>query len=140
MDQAREPELVFYDGGCGLCHASVRFVAARDRGGTRFRFAPLGGETFAAKRVGEATHTGGADSVVVRRRDGALLTKSGAAIHILRRLGGVWAGLGWAAAWVPKRVRDGVYDRVAAVRHRVFGRRTEACPGVPAGMRERFLP
>ena len=39
-------ELVFYDGRCGLCHHSVRFLLARDRDGALFRYAPLFGETF----------------------------------------------------------------------------------------------
>ena len=40
------PELVFYDGDCGLCHRTVRFLLARDPEGSLFLFAPLFGETF----------------------------------------------------------------------------------------------
>ena len=39
-------EIIFYDGHCGLCHAAVRFVVARDDREEGFVFAPLGGETF----------------------------------------------------------------------------------------------
>ena len=39
-------DIVFYDGGCALCHHSVRFLVARDRDGSRFRFAPIGGACF----------------------------------------------------------------------------------------------
>ncbi|HZH02738.1 MAG TPA: DCC1-like thiol-disulfide oxidoreductase family protein [Myxococcaceae bacterium] len=39
---ASDSDILFYDGGCGLCHRAVRFVLARDPAG-RFRFAPLGG-------------------------------------------------------------------------------------------------
>ena len=35
------PERLFYDGTCALCHGAVRFVLARDRDGSAFRFAPL---------------------------------------------------------------------------------------------------
>ena len=41
-------DILFYDGSCGLCHRAVRFILAEDRSGTAFRFAPLGGETFAS--------------------------------------------------------------------------------------------
>ena len=34
--------VLFYDGSCGLCHASVRFILLRDRRGT-LAFAPLAG-------------------------------------------------------------------------------------------------
>ncbi|MBI5445766.1 MAG: DUF393 domain-containing protein, partial [Deltaproteobacteria bacterium] len=34
------PDLVLYDGGCGLCHRSVSFLARRDQDGSGFVFAP----------------------------------------------------------------------------------------------------
>src|SRR5579885_2416758 len=40
------PELIFYDGHCGLCHGFVKFALARDREGARFRFAPLPEQTL----------------------------------------------------------------------------------------------
>ena len=41
--------LILYDGVCGLCHASVRWLMKRDRG--RLRYAPLQGETASALRA-----------------------------------------------------------------------------------------
>jgi predicted DCC family thiol-disulfide oxidoreductase YuxK len=135
---ARDPELLFYDGGCGLCHRSVRFVAARDAAG-RFRFAPLGGETFRAL-VPEAERPGLPDSIVVRRDDGALLVRSDAALHVLRRLGGRWRAVAAALAVLPHAVRDALYDAVARRRRRWFARPGEACPLVPPHLRARFAP
>ena len=37
------PDLLFYDGTCGLCHRAVTFALARDPDGSRFRFAALQG-------------------------------------------------------------------------------------------------
>ena len=37
--------VVLYDGTCGLCHRSVRWLMKRDR--RRLWYAPLQGETFA---------------------------------------------------------------------------------------------
>ena len=137
-DGAREPELLFYDGGCGLCHRSVRFVAAADRAG-RFRFAPLGGDTFRAL-VPEERRGGLPDSIVVRRADGALLVRSDAALHVLRRLGVGWRAVVVLLALVPRRLRDAGYDFVARRRLRWFARPDVACPLVPPHLRARFAP
>jgi predicted DCC family thiol-disulfide oxidoreductase YuxK len=130
-------EILFYDGGCGLCHHFVRFVIRADREGRRFRFAPLGGATFASL-VPEAERAALPDSVVVRRADGRLLTRSAAAVHVMRRLGGVWRLLGAALVLVPRPLRDLGYDLVAGARGRVFTKPAEACPVTPPTLRARF--
>jgi predicted DCC family thiol-disulfide oxidoreductase YuxK len=132
------PEVLFYDGGCGLCHRFVRFVATRDRAG-RFAFAPLGGEHFLAS-VPEPQRAILPDSLVLRTADGNLHLRSSAVLAALRALGGFWRMLATAAGVVPAPVRDAVYDFVARVRYRVFGRTREACPIVPPDLRRRFLP
>jgi predicted DCC family thiol-disulfide oxidoreductase YuxK len=136
--QRAEHDLLFYDGGCGLCHRSVRFVAAADREGA-FHFAPLGGEAFLAKVPAERR---GAlpDSIVVWRADGELLLRSDAAIHILFRIGGGWSLLAALLDGVPRRVRDAAYDFVARRRLRWFPRPKDSCPLVPPRLRARFVP
>ncbi|MEO1236432.1 MAG: DCC1-like thiol-disulfide oxidoreductase family protein [Planctomycetota bacterium] len=132
-------DVVYYDGGCGLCHRSVRFLLPRDRGGARFRFAPIGGQTF-GERVSEAERAGLPDSIVVLTAGGDLLTRSEAVLHVLGRLGGGWGVLAKLGRVVPRGLRDWGYDRVAAARHRFFAKPAEACPIVPPEQRERFLP
>jgi predicted DCC family thiol-disulfide oxidoreductase YuxK len=39
---------------------------------------------------------------------------------------------------VPRRLRDFVYDFVARIRYRVFGRRDDLCPVMPPELRARF--
>jgi predicted DCC family thiol-disulfide oxidoreductase YuxK len=134
---APPPELIFYDGHCGLCHRGVRFVLARDKGGTAFRFAPLGGESFQAL-VPENVRGGLPDSLIVRTADGRLLTRGQGMRHILRRLGGPWRLLGGLLGLLPVRFLDWTYDGVARVRHRLFARPPEACPLVPPALRSRF--
>jgi predicted DCC family thiol-disulfide oxidoreductase YuxK len=133
------PEMLFYDGYCGLCHRAVKFVLKHDKTGKAFRFAPLQGETFSAF-VPEKKRAGLPDSIVVRTRDGALLARSAAFIHILRRLGGGWRVLAAILGVVPRALRDAVYDLVARVRYRIFGRRDDVCPIVSAELRKRFDP
>lgn len=72
--------------------------------------------------------------------DGALLVRSNAFLHILRRLGGGWKVLGSALSIIPRPVGDLVYDFIARVRYRVFGTRDELCPIVPQDLRSRFEP
>jgi len=89
----------------------------------------------------EAERRGGLpDSVVVRVYDGRLLVRSEAFLHILRRLGGGWRVLAALLGMIPRGLRDFVYDFVARVRYRVFGRRDDLCPIVPAELRARFDP
>jgi predicted DCC family thiol-disulfide oxidoreductase YuxK len=130
-------ERIFYDGSCGLCHRAVRFVIARDQEGRRFRYAPLHGTTFAAL-VSEERRVGLPDSVVVLTEDGRLLIRSDAFIHILRRLGGFWRFVAGIVGVIPRAIRDGMYDFIARVRYRMFGRRVEVCPVTPAELRARF--
>lgn len=127
--------LVFYDGTCGLCHRAVRFALARDRDGSRFRFAPLDSEAF-RRRVPDAAAL--PDSIVIRAPDGTLLVRSAAVIHVLERAGGAWKLLGRALGALPTRLRDAIYDDVAAVRYRLFRRPAEVCPVTPPDLRSRF--
>ncbi len=120
---------LFYDGGCGLCQRSVRFVAARERSG-RIRFAPLGGEAFHRLIPGSA-RSGLPNSLLVCTPDGALLCRSAALIHLLGRMGPGWCLAGVLLAWVPQGLRDGAYDWVAR-------RRVSACAWRPPATDPRF--
>lgn len=132
------PELLFYDGGCGLCHRAVRFVLWADPEGRAFRFAPLGGGTFEAL-VTAPERERLPDSLVVRTAAGALLTRSTGALHALRRLGGGWRVLAAVLGLVPRPIRDAGYDFIAGVRFRLFAKPADACPFVPPPLRDRFL-
>ena len=134
-----EGPIVFYDGDCGLCHHTVTFLVARDREG-RFRYAPLGGPTV-AELVPEQERLLLPDSVVLFDPDrGELLVRSEAVRRCLQLLGGVWGLLGALMTCIPRVLRDGVYDFIARIRHRVFAPPPDACPLVPVELRGRFLP
>jgi predicted DCC family thiol-disulfide oxidoreductase YuxK len=123
-------ENIFYDGSCGLCHWAVRFVIGEDTSERKFRFAPLGGKAFeslipAAQRVGLP------DSLVVLTTDGRILVRAAAAIHILRRLGGVWICVARLLRFLPRPIADSAYDFIARSRYRLFSRTREACLIIP---------
>jgi predicted DCC family thiol-disulfide oxidoreductase YuxK len=133
----QQTEIIFYDGHCGLCHRAVTFVLKHDRSGTAFRFAPLQGTTF-QERVPAGQRTNLPDSMAVQTASGALLLRSDAWLHILRRLGGGWRVGAALVAVVQRPLRDAFYNSIARIRYRVFGRRDELCPIVPAELRKRF--
>jgi predicted DCC family thiol-disulfide oxidoreductase YuxK len=138
-DRAAAParDMVFYDGSCGLCHRTVRFTLARDRDGSRFRYAPLAGATFAAA-YDAAVRESLPDSIVVRTADGRTLTRSAAVLHLGERLGGGWRMLARTVGLLPGWLLDLAYDAVARVRHRWFARPAESCPMIPPELRSRF--
>lgn len=105
---------LFYDGDCGLCGSAVRFAARHDRSG-QIRFAPLGGETFERLVPAEA-RAGLPDSLLVLTPEGALLTQTGAVIHLLRRMGPAWRWMGTMLAWIPEPLGDLVYRMIARLR------------------------
>jgi predicted DCC family thiol-disulfide oxidoreductase YuxK len=76
----------------------------------------------------------------VLTRDGKLLMRSDASLHTLRRLGGGWIVLANILGLIPRAFRDVMYDFVARIRYRVFGRRDDLCPVVPPNLRARFDP
>jgi predicted DCC family thiol-disulfide oxidoreductase YuxK len=138
--QPRDPlatELVFYDGGCGLCHRLVRFLLAEDRRARAFRFAPLHGELYRA-RISESLRATLPDSLIVCTRSGEVLTRSRAVIHAMEQLGGVWRALAACAAIVPAAMLDAGYDWIARTRHRLFAAPPSACPMLPAHLLRRF--
>jgi predicted DCC family thiol-disulfide oxidoreductase YuxK len=126
-----------YDGDCGFCHAWVRLLLALDGDGARFRFAPLQGET-AHVLLTDAQRRAVGDTVVVRTPDGALLSRSAAAVYVLDRLGGAWRLASAMLSWVPLGLRDAAYDVIARVRHRLAPRPKGVCPLLPPHLRARF--
>jgi predicted DCC family thiol-disulfide oxidoreductase YuxK len=131
-------DFLFYDGHCGLCHGTVRFLARRDPDGSRFRFAPLQGEEI-RRRIPENERGSLPDSIVLLDTAGRLLLRSDAVLHALTRVGGGWAVLAGVLRIVPRGLRDPIYDLVAKVRKRLFRRPDDVCPTLPAELRGRFL-
>jgi predicted DCC family thiol-disulfide oxidoreductase YuxK len=136
---AAQPSLVFYDGACGFCHASVRFFLAEDVSGKAFRFAPLGGPT-AAQALPADLRTERPGTIVVRTPDGSRLTKAAAVEHVASRLGGTWRVGARLLGWLPRAWTDAGYDVVAAMRDRLAPRPSQACPLVSPALLRRFDP
>mgnify|MGYP003631368400 FL=1 len=133
-----EPAIVFFDGECGLCHRTVRWLLAEDTDGASFRFAPLQGDTIASRLTPERIATL-PDSIVLLRPGGELADRSDAVLLILSGLGGLWRLLGSGLRLVPRPLRNLGYDAVARVRKKVFQKPSGLCPMLPPELGARFL-
>ena len=115
--------IVFYDGSCGLCHGFVRFVLRY--GPADIQFAPQ-----ANPRAG---------TVMVRLDNGLELIRSDAVFAVIDRFGGRWRWLVQILRWIPRPLRDPIYDLIARVRNRISKAPEQSCPIVPPELRGRFI-
>jgi predicted DCC family thiol-disulfide oxidoreductase YuxK len=132
------PATVFYDGTCGLCHRTVRFLLAEDRTGL-FQLASMQSPAF-TRLVPLEERAELPDSMVLRGRNGQLLCRARAAIEVGTALGGLWRAIATLWMIVPPEAADRLYDFVAARRHQLFAPPDAACPLVPPRLRTRFVP
>jgi predicted DCC family thiol-disulfide oxidoreductase YuxK len=84
-------------------------------------FIPLQSEEGIALLVNAGLSSREFDSVVLIE-DGRARIKSDAALRALEILGGVWSGARVLRIF-PSGFRDFVYDRIAQLRYRLFGRK-----------------
>jgi len=127
--------VVLFDGVCGLCRSSVRFIIRRDRAGV-FRFASLQSDVGAAlgNRYGVAAR--GLETLVLVEAETAYV-RSDATLRIARRLGVPWSLLGLLLL-IPRFIREPAYRMVSKYRYQWFGRfDRDWVP--PAELSDRFL-
>jgi predicted DCC family thiol-disulfide oxidoreductase YuxK len=141
---------MLYDGVCGVCNRTVRFILKRDPAGV-FRFASL--QSGLAQRI--LTRHGASPSdldtlYVVTNFDPTLtsakkqadaetlLARSEAVVFALGQLGALWRGVAATLRLLPRWLNDWSYVVIARNRYRIFGR-YETCPVPSEDMRVRFL-
>ncbi len=127
--------LVLYDGVCGLCSKSVRFLIRRDRD-RRLMFAPLQGAAAAALRARYPRIPASLDSVVLID-GGEVYLRSKAFLRVSRFLTRPWRW-GWYLRWMPAFLLDLGYLVIARLRYRIWGKK-ESCDLPAPEERARFL-
>jgi predicted DCC family thiol-disulfide oxidoreductase YuxK len=130
-----EQPLVLYDGVCGLCAKSVRWILRHERD-HELRFAPLQGRAAAVLRAKHSVIPETLESVVYVAGDKAYV-RSKAFLHLSRHLRAPWRWL-HAFRWLPGVILDLPYRLVAATRYRIFGK-SDACELPSPEQRARFL-
>jgi len=106
------PLIVFYDGGCGLCHFAVQWIAARDTR-NKFVFAPLGGQTAQQLLPKELPDT------LVLCENGKLSFFAKGAFKICGYLPYPWHALGFLGS-LPEWLINPIYRLVARHRSGLF--------------------
>ncbi len=114
--------LLVYDGDCGFCARSVQFVLRHDRRGT-LQFAARDGRAGRALRERHPDFRGVESLLWVERRGDreVVYAYSDAVLQTAQYLGGVYGLLAAVGGFVPRALRDPVYNLVARVRKRLFG-------------------
>ncbi len=109
--------VLFFDGDCAFCSASVHLVNRLDLRG-RVDFAPLQGELAHQLGLGKHAAGSGGTMVLLREDDGRLFFRSDVLIELGSAIGGFARALALLAI-LPKSWRDALYQFVADRRHRL---------------------
>ena len=126
---------VLFDGVCNLCNGTVQFVIKRDRAAI-FRFASLQSD-YAHTLLREVNLPANQLYSVIVIENGIAYQKSDAALRIARHLSGFWRWL-YIFRFVPKFIRDGIYNFIATNRYRFFGKQDHCMIPTPE-LKARFV-
>ncbi len=132
--QHEKRSIVFFDGVCGLCSASVDVLMKIDKKHI-LKFAPLQGQTsehYSIHRGNEPPET------IKLLHKGIVYEKSDAILTLLTVLGMPYSLLR-IFVFVPKSLRDSLYVFIASRRYSWFGKK-ESCRLPTAEERSYFLP
>ncbi|MBD1398677.1 DUF393 domain-containing protein [Pontibacter sp. JH31] len=127
--------IVFYDGTCGFCQASIQLVLRYNKR-QNLRFAALQ-SGLVEQLVSPAQVPNPMPDSILFFENGRLYTESEAALRIARHLIFPWSAL-YYFRFIPLSFRDFVYRFVAKHRYRIAGR-NEACLLPSPEERARFV-
>ncbi|MBN1301052.1 MAG: DUF393 domain-containing protein [Melioribacteraceae bacterium] len=111
-----EPIVVF-DGICNLCCGIVKFLIRIDKK-KKLRFVPIQSYNKNSKTV-----INNPDTIILKYK-GEQYQKSDAALKIFYIIGNPWKYFQFAK-FVPRIIRDFIYDLIAGNRYKIFGMRDE---------------
>lgn len=123
-----------FDGLCGLCNKSIRFILKKEKT-HELVFSPLQSQR-AKELLSNYQLTNKVDSIVYIKNKKAYI-KSGAALRLCLELKGLWP-LMIVFIIVPPFFRDAVYDYIAKNRITWFGT-ADYCEVMTAEVKDRFL-
>lgn len=136
--ESRRRPIVFFDGDCVMCNHLARTLLTLDSQG-QLDVAPLGGTTF-QEAIPESLRMSLPDSIVLCDLDGAVYTHFEAVRRISSYLGGIPRVAASLCGLIPVGAQKCLYEWVARLRYRVFGRTTTSCGLLSSAERSRILP
>jgi len=122
--------IVLYDGLCKLCNSSVSFIIKYNKT-KNIHFASL--QSDYAKKILKETIP---KETLILIENGNIYLKSTGALRIARHL--QYFSYFYYLIYIPKSIRDFIYDLIAKNRYRVFGK-YETCPLPDATIKSRFI-
>ena len=130
-----EHQIILFDGVCNFCNFWVNFILDRDKNDL-YRFAALQSERGQEllKRFGLDTANFDSFLLIAGNKH---YTKSTAALMISKNLKGLVKIL-YSFIFLPKFLRDFIYDLIAKNRYKLFGRR-EVCRVPTEEEKRKFL-
>jgi predicted DCC family thiol-disulfide oxidoreductase YuxK len=143
--ELKDKLLVLYDGECGFCNRSIRWLLRRDRN-DRLRFAPSNSpsvqDLLARHGFQSSGEEQGPDTILVFRNLGTpveeLLVRSNAFLACLRVLPQPWPAFAVSLRVFPRPLREMGYRFISRHRYRIWGRYA-SCPIPTAEERLHFL-
>lgn len=121
MTPDKEQSIVFYDGVCMLCDSLIRHLIKIDKQ-KKLLFAPLQSE-----RSNEILSPFGLEpkklETIVFLSNNMVSTKSAAVLNIIQKLPFNILSLLLIAKIFPRFINDFIYDIIAKIRYRLFGKR-----------------
>ena len=127
--------IVLFDGVCNLCNKSIQFIIKHDKK-DQFRFASLQSEVGKQLLKKFEINRDQTDSIVLINSEEEFYVKSAAALHIAKKM----KYYSWMRVflYLPKVIRDKIYDLIAKNRYKWFGKRTECMIPTPE-LKAKFL-
>ena len=134
-DKLEEENILLFDGICNLCNAFVKFIIKRDKK-NRFKFAALQSVAGQALLKKYELQTDNYTSFVLITGNHYSL-RSSAGLSVLKKLGGLWK-LFYIFIFIPRPLRDFIYNIIAKTRYKIFGRR-DTCMIPTSDIKQKFL-
>lgn len=111
--------IILFDGVCNFCDRTVKLIIKHDKA-DKFHFAQLQSDFAKELLLKHGLDHNELSSVLLIEGD-QVYTKSDAVIRIARQLSG-WPTIFSYSNWVPKTIRNFIYDLIATYRYRLFGK------------------
>lgn len=128
--------VILFDGVCNLCEISVLYIIKHDRKGY-YRFAALqskSGQNYLLEMGLKPSY----NKSLVLIQNGKSYRGSEAALRIAKRLGGFLSLCYYMGIWIPRPLRDWLYQIISRKRYKWFGKKTACLRPTPA-LKARFL-
>lgn len=135
MKNLKNNAIIFFDGKCNLCNASVNFIIRKDSKAF-FMFSPLTSNFSIDFFKDEKVYFQNASTIILFENN-LFYLKSDAILRIFKNLNSNLKYF-WYLKYFPKKIRDLGYDIIANNRYAWFGKKT-SCMIPSQELLNRFL-